>query len=213
MSHLLFRQLSVRCSSLISVALVAVSLAGATSANASITQVTINATVTPNTSYTMTISEGGNAYTWEIGIVTTGQFGSYSFFTPTSVHTGVAATVLQPLKAKRFVFQEGIGQADFFSTYPTGTGSSTENMLLHNYGNGTGNFSSFGVNQYAGFSFGTGLNTFFGWASFTMSGPNSVTLNDIAYTQGTIGAGMLIPAPGAVALLGLAGAAGTRRRR
>jgi len=213
MSHLLFRQLSVRCSSLISVALVAVSLAGATSANASITHVTFNQTVTSLTGpYTMTIQQGVNTYTWNIGIQSIGQFGSYSYFTPTSEHAGVAATVLQPLKAKRFVFEEGIGQADFFSTFPTG-GSSNENLVLHNYGNGTGNFPAFGANQYAGFCFGTGLNTFFGWASFTMSGPNSVTLNDIAYTQGTIGAGMLIPAPGAVALLGLAGAAGTRRRR
>jgi len=197
----------------ITAAAAAAAVAVATSANASITYVPINMTLTPTSGvYELTIDQGDSVYGWAIGIQSVGQFGSYSFFTPTSPHTGVAATLSQPLKAKKFVFEEGIGQADFFNTYPTG-GSSNENLVLHNYGNGTGNFSSFGANQYAGFSFGTGLNTFFGWASFTMSGPNSVTLNDIAYTQGTIGAGMIIPAPGAVALLGLAGAAGTRRRR
>jgi len=197
----------------ITAAAAAAAVAVATSANASITYVPLNETITSTSgAYALYIDQGESTYTWEIGIQSVGQFGSYSYFTPTSVHAGVAATVLQPLQAKRFVFEDGIGQADFFSTYPTG-GSSNENLVLHNYGNGTGNFSSFGANQYAGFSFGTGLNTFFGWASFTMNGQNSITLNAIAYTQGTIGAGMLIPAPGAVALLGLAGAAGTRRRR
>jgi len=203
----------VRCSSLTSVALVAVSLAVATSANASITHVTLNQTVTSKSGpYSLSITQGKITYTWEIGIQGIGQFGSYSYFTPTSTNTGVAATVAQPLQAERFIFEEGIGQTDFFSTFPTG-GSSNNNLLLHNYGNGTGNFPSFGITQYAGFCFGSEQDTFFGWASFTMSGPNSFTLNDIAYTNGEIGAGMLIPAPGAVALLGLAGVAGTRRRR
>ena len=172
----------------------------------------INATVNIGSTYTMSITEGGSTYSWQIGIVQAGPSATYSYFTPTTISTGVAAMILMPLQANRFEFEEGIGQEDFFNTFPTG-GTANFNLTLHNYTDGSGMFPAFGVNQYAGFSFGGPFGTaYFGWASFTMAGPNSVTLNDFAYNNGSIGAGMLIPAPGAIALLGLVGLVGGRRR-
>ncbi len=170
----------------------------------------INATVNLGSTYTMSITEGGSTHSWEIGILQAGP--SVSYFTPITISTGVGATILMPLQANRFEFGEGIGAADFFNTFPTG-GTANANLTLHNYNNGSGMFPEFGVNQYAGFSFGGPFGTaYFGWASFTMAGPNSVTLNDFAYNNGSIGAGMLVPAPGAIALLGLVGRVGGRRR-
>ena len=172
----------------------------------------INATVNLGSTYTMSITEGGSTYSWEIGILEAGPFATYSYFTPTTISTGVGAMILMPLQANRYEFEEGIGSADFFNTFPTG-GTANLNLTLHNYTNGSGMFPAFGVNQYAGFCFGgVAGTTYFGWASFTMAGPNSVTLNDFAYNNGSIGAGMIIPAPGAIALLGLVGLVGGRRR-
>ena len=172
----------------------------------------INATVNIGSTYTMSITEGGETRSWEIGIVEAGPSATYSYFTPTTSSTGVGAMILMPLQANRYVFEDGIGAEDFFSTFPTG-GTANFNRTLHDYTDGSGMFPAFGVNRYAGFSFGGVAGTaYFGWASFTMAGPNSVTLNDFAYNNGSIGAGMLIPAPGAIAPLGLVGLVGGRRR-
>ena len=204
---------AVRCSSLTAGALLAVFLVGATPANAAIVwSGEICALVTPTSSYTMAITEGGNTFSWNISLISEGQFGVSALFTPLSQHTGVAAE-LSGFFATRFNFEQGIGQANFFRTYPT-NGSSNAGLTLHDYGSGTGNFTGFSsAPQYAGFSFGGPLGTaYFGWVSLTLTGENMLRVQEYAYNNGSIGAGM-IPAPGAVALLGLAGVAGKRRRR
>jgi hypothetical protein len=171
----------------------------------------INATVNLGSTYTMSITEGGSTHSWEIGIVQTGPFATSSSFTPTNASTGVGAITLTPLQVHRYVFEDGSGAEDFFNTIPTG-GTANHNRTLHRYTDGSGMFPAFGVNQYAGFCFDASRTTYFGWASFTVAGPNSVTMDDFAYGNGSIGAGMVIPAPGAIAPLGLVGLVEGRRR-
>jgi hypothetical protein len=176
----------------------------------------INATVTQDSPYTMTITEGGSTYSWRIENSTTtilpqGVLAFSSSFTPMSDSTGVAASLGAPWVATKFTFESSIGSGSFFSIYPTG-GSSNETVTLRNTYTHVGNFSSFAANQYAGFSFGGRFGTaFYGWVSLTMEAEKFV-VNSFAYSNGPIGAGMTIPAPGAIALLGLVGLVGGRRR-
>jgi len=221
MSHLKMHRSAVRFSSLTAGALLAVFLVGATSANAQIIwsgtiNQTLNLLPSGTSSYTMAITEGANTFEWEIHLLSAGEFGTSAVFGPSVQSTGVAATVLAPLTARRFNFESGIGQSDYFSFYPT-EGTSNAYLLLHNYSNGQGNFSaSSSAPEYAGFSFGGVAGTdFFGWVSFTMEGVNRFRVNDYAYNNGPIGAGMLVPEPSSLALAGLgvtAFAVAARRR-
>lgn len=70
-------------------------------------------------------------------------------------------------------------------------------------------------NNYFGFRFNIGSATHYGWGRINLTTAGNAKLLDLAYEsvagQSTyVGA---IPAPGAMALLGLAGVAGRRRRR
>jgi hypothetical protein len=174
----------------------------------------IFAQVTQASPYTMTITEGGSTYSWQIQNSTvSGPFlpTFNSSFTPMSNSTGVAASLGAPWVATRFAFGSSIGPASFFSIYPTG-GLSNETVTLRNTLTNAGNFNSFEANQFAGFSFGGAFGTaFYGWVSVTMSG-GTLVVNSFAYSNDPIGAGMTIPAPGAIALLGLVGLVGGRRR-
>jgi hypothetical protein len=177
---------------------------------------TIDYSVAINSSYTMTITEGDETYSWQIEyrynyVPLVGETsGTGMYFTPMTASTGVAASLGAPWVAERFGFEQGIGPANFFSIYPTG-GTSNEQITLRNT-NGQGNFTPGLGAQYAGFSFGGPLGTsFYGWLSLNI-GVSSLVVNSFAYNNGPIGAGMFIPAPGAIALLGLVGLVGGRRR-
>lgn len=173
----------------------------------------INASVTPSSSYTMSITEGGTTYSWTVGIVIGGPL-HYSHFTPVTDATGVAVIAASPLDVFRFGFEEGIGAFDTFNFFPT-SGTANSNLTMRDYAGNSGMFPPVGTSQYAGFAFGDAGNRFYGWASFDMVGPDLIVLNDFAYNNvagESIGAGMLIPAPGAIALLGLGGLVGRRRR-
>ena len=209
---------AVRCSSLTAGSLLAVFLVGATPANAGIVwSGDINQVLTRDpsgtSSYTMAITVGADTFSWEINLQTEGPSGTSALFTPMSQHTGVAASLSAPLTATRFGFQNGIGPDDYFTMYPT-TGTSNSGLLLQNYHHHTGNFPGMsGAPMYAGFIFGDPTDRYFGWVGLTMDGPDRLVVNSYAYNDDSIGAGMIIPGPGAVALLGLAGVAGKRRRR
>jgi hypothetical protein len=177
----------------------------------------INVEVTQASPYTMTITEDGSTYSWRIENSSAvspilGLIIHNSSFTPMSNSTGVAASQGAPWVAVRFVMGSSIDGGSFFSIYPTG-GSSNETVTLRNtFPPQVGNFSSFEANQHAGFSFGGPSGTaFYGWLSLTIEAERLV-VNSFAYTNGPIGAGMNIPAPGAIALLGLVGLVGGRRR-
>jgi MYXO-CTERM domain-containing protein len=173
----------------------------------------INAEVTQASPYTMTITEDGMSFSWLIRNDTDHQ-GAYSTFSPISYPATVAAPQSTGAFATRFAYGSSIGGGSSFAAYP--------DIIYLRYALGLyiyGNFNSHEANQYAGFSFvgPDGVN-FYGWLSITMNG-QTLVVNSFAYTNGPIGAGMYtpapggdIPAPGAIALLGLVGLVGGRRR-
>jgi hypothetical protein len=102
--------------------------------------------------------------------------------------------------------------------FPLGPGDENINLNMHDYISGEGTFDASGTG-YVGFGFGSGINFNYGWMQFTLdvdenSMSHSITLVDFAYNDeitGSIEVGA-IPAPGAIALLSIAGLAGRRRR-
>jgi MYXO-CTERM domain-containing protein len=181
----------------------------------------INATVTQASPYTMTITEDGMSFSWLIRNYMTHDHGAknmYSTFSPVSYPATVAAPQSTRAFATRFAYGSSIGGGSWYTPHPE-----TVYLRMITY-NGVstliaGNFNSHEANQYAGFSFvgPYGVN-FYGWLSVTMNG-ETLVVNSFAYSNGPIGAGMTtpapggdIPAPGAIALLGLVGLVGGRRR-
>ena len=173
----------------------------------------INQSITPGgTPYTMSITEGASTYQWSIGWEVGGPL-SYSYFTPLTNFAAVSVNAVDAMAAKAYGYEESIGLGASWNAFPT-LGTANGNLKLHDYINGSGNFTAFGANQYAAFCFGdlrASSAVYFGWVSFTM-GKGGFTINDYAYNNGDIGAGV-IPAPGAIALLGMVGFVGGRRRR
>jgi MYXO-CTERM domain-containing protein len=183
----------------------------------------INVEVTQASPYTMTITEDGMSFSWLITNVTTyqGVYGGYyvfSTFSPVYYTAGVATLQAEPENATQFAYGSSIGGGSWYTPYPETVYLRRESVDPPAYEN-NGNFSSSAANQYAGFSFvgPSGVN-FYGWLSVTMNG-QTLVVNSFAYTNGPIGAGMYtpapggdIPAPGAIALLGLVGLVGGRRR-
>jgi MYXO-CTERM domain-containing protein len=175
----------------------------------------INVEVTQASPYTMTITEGGMSFSWLITNYTT-HHNTYSTFSPVYYTAGVAALQAEPGYATQFAYGSSIGGGSWYTPYP-------ETVYLRNVSTGVptidaGNFNSYEANQYAGFSFVVWGDVFYGWLSVTMNG-ETLVVNSFAYTNGPIGAGMTtpapggdIPAPGAIALLGLVGLVGGRRR-
>jgi MYXO-CTERM domain-containing protein len=160
----------------------------------------------------MTITEGASTFSWLIT-----NTGTTSTFSPAHYTAGVAVLQAVPEYATCFEYGSSIDGGLWYTAYP-------EIVYLRqfNYPESTGNFNAPGCDQiemYAGFSFvgPYGVN-FYGWLSVTMNG-ETLVVNSFAYTNGPIGAGMTtpapggdIPAPGAIALLGLVGLVGGRRR-
>lgn len=169
----------------------------------------INREVTQASPYTMTITEDGMYFSWLIT-----NTGTTSTFSPVYYTAGVAALQGVSEYATRFAYGSSIGGGSWYTPYPE-----TVYLIRFEYPNSYGNFSCCEANQYAGFSFvgPYGVN-FYGWLSVTIRG-QTLVVNSFAYTNGPIGAGMYtpdpggdIPAPGAIALLGLVGLVGGRRR-
>jgi MYXO-CTERM domain-containing protein len=174
----------------------------------------INVEVTQASPYTMTITEGASTFSWLIT-----NTGTTSTFSPAHYTAGVAVLQAVPEYATCFEYGSSIDGGLWYTAYP-------EIVYLRqfNYPESTGNFNAPGCDQiemYAGFSFVGPYGNYFGWLSLSMGGNgrpgSSLVVNSWAYNFGPIGAGMTtpapgVPAPGAIALLGLVGLVGGRRR-
>jgi len=86
------------------------------------------------------------------------------------------------------------------------------------FGSAAGNWQ-YGTSNFVGFRFvASSGNTHYGWMRFLMGSQPATgnlvtrTVVDFAY-ESVVGASIVVPAPGALALLGVAGLAGGRRRR
>ncbi|MBM4100247.1 MAG: hypothetical protein FJ260_09915 [Planctomycetes bacterium] len=220
MLQLSIHRLVVRCPSLTAGALLAVSLAGATSANAAIVYGgPINAVVTQEQSswYTLAINFEGANYAWDFVIVGGGQpntgFAAVGNSTSVIGSQGIAEKgPLHRLYAKNFAPPSPIGSTAGFYT------NTLDRLILKKYPGAedpSAEFQSGG--GYVGIRFGVGANIRYGWVQVQMGSldSSSFTVVDYAYesTAGQAISAGTIPAPGAVALLGAAGLVGSRRRR
>jgi hypothetical protein len=170
----------------------------------------INATVTQDSPYILTITEGGSTHQWifqNYSSAAAGYSGDLyinSSISATSEVTRVAES--NASQAQRFEFESSIGPTSLFGNW-------TRELRSLYTGLYSGNFPvAPSTTQYAGFSFvGLDGTAFYGWVGLTIRAEDFV-VNSFAYSNGPIGAGMTIPAPGAIALLGLVGLVGGRRR-
>lgn len=165
------------------------------------------------------VSIGDNS--WQFGIDTgvTPPTLDYSFITALNEGAGVFVPVFDGY-ARRFAAGDNIGTlTTILNMFPLGEFGNNINLLMHDYVTGAGLFDASGTG-FVGFGFGGGIDFNYGWMQFTLdvdadSNSHSITLVDFAYNDeinGSIEVGA-IPAPGAIALLSLAGLAGRRRRQ
>ena len=172
----------------------------------------LNVSVVDSGSATVSI----NGYDWDFGFQTGGPL-NYAFLGAETDHAGVFATGAESFQTRNFASGENIGVPTpwLFMNNP---GDTTYDYTIFDYATGSGSFSANG-SGYAGFAFGQVGNRNYGWMSFdttydVITEAKTITLTGWAYESeaGTgIDAGM-IPSPGAIALLGLAGLTGRRRR-
>jgi len=128
----------------------------------------------------------------------------YSFVSANNSGSGVFVELSSLLVARNFASGDTIGTfTEVLNMFPTGGGSTNDNIVLYDYAaepGGEGNFPSNGTG-FVGF--------------FTLEGPTRrVTLVDWAYesvVNQSIEVGA-VPAPGVLAVMAVAGLAGRRRR-
>jgi len=159
------------------------------------------------------VSIGSNM--WQFGIEVAGPL-DYSFITALNEGAGVFVPLLNETSARNFAAGDNIGTlTSVLNMFPLGEDDADLNLLMHDYVNGEGTFDASGTG-FVGFGFGGGIDFNYGWMQFTLDvDADSITLVDYAYNDeinGSIEVGA-IPAPGAIALLSLAGLAGRRRRQ
>ena len=159
-------------------------------------------------------------YSWEFGFVVGGPL-NYAFINAQGDHSGLFTTGFGEPNANNFEQDDNIGFATpFLEMYPIGGGTANDNLVMHDYADGSGDFAASG-SGYVGFAFGTVGDRRYGWMSFNLSENverRVITLTGYAYNDevgGSILAGQtgapVVPGVGAIA--GLVGIAGVRRRR
>ena len=162
------------------------------------------------------VSIGDN--TWQFGVLLGGPL-DYTFVTALNEGAGLFVPIANEFSARNFAAGDNIGTiTSVLNMFPLGPGGENINLTMHDYVSGEGTFDASGTG-FVGFGFGGGINFNYGWMQFTLdvdanSGSHSITLVDLAYNDevnGSIEVGA-IPAPGAIALLAIAGLAGRRRR-
>ena len=163
------------------------------------------------------VSIGDNM--WQFGIVLGGPL-DYTYVTALNEGAGLFVPIASESEARNFAAGDNIGTiTSVLNMFPLGPGDENINLNMHDYISGEGTFDASGTG-YVGFGFGSGINFNYGWMQFTLdvdenSMSHSITLVDFAYNDdvnGSIEVGA-IPAPGAIALLSIAGLAGRRRRQ
>ena len=162
------------------------------------------------------VSIGDN--TWQFGVLLGGPL-DYTFVTALNEGAGLFVPIANEFSARNFAAGDNIGTiTSVLNMFPLGPGDENINLNMHDYVSGEGTFDASGTG-FVGFGFGGGIDFNYGWMQFTLdvdanSGSHSITLVDLAYNDevnGSIEVGA-IPAPGAIALLSIAGLAGRRRR-
>ena len=162
------------------------------------------------------VSIGDN--TWQFGVLLGGPL-DYTFVTALNEGAGLFVPIANEFSARNFAAGDNIGTiTSVLNMFPLGPGDENINLNMHDYVSGEGTFDASGTG-FVGFGFGGGIDFNYGWMQFTLdvdanSGSHSITLVDLAYNDevnGSIEVGA-IPAPGAIALLAIAGLAGRRRR-
>ena len=163
------------------------------------------------------VSIGDNM--WRFGIVLGGPL-DYTYVTALNEGAGLFVPIASEFEARNFAAGDNIGTiTSVLKMFPLGEGDENINLNMHDYISGEGTFDASGTG-YVGFGFGGGIDFNYGWMQFTLdvdanSTNHSITLVDFAYNDdvnGSIEVGA-IPAPGAIALLSIAGLAGRRRRQ
>ena len=162
------------------------------------------------------VSIGDNM--WQFGIVLGGPL-DYTYVTALNEGAGLFVPIANETSARNFAAGDNIGTVtSVLKMFPLGEGDENINLNMHDYVSGEGTFDASGTG-YVGFGFGGGIDFNYGWMQFTLERDeiamsHSITLVDFAYNDdvnGSIEVGA-IPAPGAIALLSIAGLAGRRRR-
>ena len=162
------------------------------------------------------VSIGDN--TWQFGVLLGGPL-DYTFVTALNEGAGLFVPIANEFSARNFAAGDNIGTiTSVLNMFPLGPGGENINLTMHDYVSGEGTFDASGTG-FVGFGFGGGIDFNYGWMQFTLdvdenSMSHSITLVDFAYNDdvnGSIEVGA-IPAPGAIALLSIAGLAGRRRR-
>ncbi|MDG1358801.1 MAG: hypothetical protein P8P71_00015 [Phycisphaerales bacterium] len=163
------------------------------------------------------VSIGDNM--WRFGIVLGGPL-DYTYVTALNEGAGLFVPIASESEARNFAAGDNIGTiTSVLKMFPLGEGDENINLNMHDYISGEGTFDASGTG-YVGFGFGGGIDFNYGWMQFTLdvdanSTNHSITLVDFAYNDdvnGSIEVGT-IPAPGAIALLSIAGLVGCRRRQ
>ncbi|MCP4069223.1 MAG: hypothetical protein GY741_13155 [Phycisphaeraceae bacterium] len=163
------------------------------------------------------VSIGDNM--WQFGIVLGGPL-DYTYVTALNEGAGLFVPIASESEARNFAAGDNIGTiTSVLKMFPLGEGDENINLNMHDYISGEGTFDASGTG-YVGFGFGGGIDFNYGWMQFTLdvdanSNNHSITLVDFAYNDdvnGSIEVGA-IPAPGAIALLSIAGLVGCRRRQ
>ncbi len=159
-------------------------------------------------------------YSWQFGFVVGGPL-DYAFINAQTEHSGLFATGFGEPDARNFAQDDNIGfTTSGLEMYPIGGGTANDNLVMHDYVDGDGDFAANG-SGYIGFAFGTVGDRRYGWMSFDLSENverRVITLTGYAYNDevgGSILAGQTsTPAvPGAGVIAGLVGIAGLRGRR
>ena len=156
----------------------------------------------------LTNGPGAGVPGWDVNPYRSSSGSGMNFFSPTG--GGMVSAVAATGPALNLASGALIGSTSNFS-------SSTSTIP---FGSGAGQWQ-YGANNLVGFRFVSSAGTtHYGWMRFLMGSQPATgnlvtrTVVDFAYESvagGSIAAG--VPAPGALALLGVAGLAGTRRRR
>lgn len=170
---------------------------------------------------TVTIAD----HSWEFGFVVGGPL-DYAFINAQGEDAGLfsTGTVTFSNMARNFDANDTIGSLTTgLEMFPVGPGGSeNENLVMHDYTDGSGEFAANGT-SYIGFAFGGLGDRRYGWMQFSLSQNTErriVTLLGWAYNDdagGSILAGQTgapaVPGVGAIAgLVGIAGVRGRRRR-
>ena len=158
-------------------------------------------------------------FNYEFGIQTGGPL-EYAYVTTTDENAGIfipLGQIANPMDARNFAEGDNIGSlTSVLNMFPLGNGTENINLNMYDFITAEGEFT-LDTTGYVGFGFGSGIDFNYGWIEFTVfaEGPFTfMTMTGWAYNDelnGSITVGQ-IPAPGALALLSIAGLVGRRRR-